>query len=263
MPSAILQVSHGLHHKAIRFNGTSWEAATTQLATHFAVSVDINNFLAYAQGETATVSGLFDDKGKILEVGRYYLLSSNGTLRNSVWGEPSIPLKQTVIQALTSTSVYVCMISAGGGGSGGPVEHDDTLNLNASGSSYQHIAEFQKSTVFGYRIPNTGFAVLDVVYFNTSTQAWVKAQANNSDTLSSPPAVITAVGEGLATVVASPIEVLVGTHGIPAGEERYLSATVAGGTSNTAPTAPNFVNVIYRVTSDTHIRILPYPALEA
>jgi len=259
MPSAISQASHGLHHKAIRFNGTSWEAATTQLATHFAVSVDTDNLLAYAQGETANVSGFYDDKGKILEAGRYYLLSSNGTLRNSVWGEPSISLKQTVIQALTSTSVYVCMISAGGGG-GGPVNHDDTLTLNASGSSYQHINEFQKSTVFGYRIPDTGFTVLDVVYFNTTTQAWVKAQANNSDTLSDPPAVITEVSGGFATVSTYPREILV-SNMLTGGRDYYLSGTLAGGLQSTIPIT-GYANVILKALSPSVIQLYPYPPYE-
>jgi len=74
----VSMASHGFNNDYVYNNGTTWLKAqansASTIATHFAINVDTNNFIAVSSGEIDTGS-ITDDLSNALVVGSYYFLS--------------------------------------------------------------------------------------------------------------------------------------------------------------------------------------------
>jgi len=99
--------------------------------------------------------------------------------------------------------------------------------------------------------PSHGFASLDAVYFDGSD--WLKAQANNTDTLAS--GIVVDVIDPNTFVYAQAGRFEVATTGLVPGNYYYLSETVAGGLSIDEP--PLSQPIVF-VETDTTIIVTPY-----
>jgi hypothetical protein len=119
----VSQSTHGFDNDFIYHNGTNWVKAQANdkqtCATHFAVSVDSDNFLAYCIGDIS-VSGMLDDAGVALSIGTKYYLSQTvaGKVTNV---EPTVGIIQFVMAVKDSGNITIAIdghrtVSGGGGG---------------------------------------------------------------------------------------------------------------------------------------------------
>lgn len=105
----VSQVAHGFITDFVYFNGTIWiKAIATDgatCATHYALRIDDDNFMAIPVGEVDIVT-LLDDLGNSLVIGEYYFLSQT-TAGKVVRIKPTTGIIQSVLKVNEATKISV------------------------------------------------------------------------------------------------------------------------------------------------------------
>lgn len=115
------QEGHGFDNSFIYNDGTTWiKAIATSddtIATHFAIALDTNNFIAIPIGEI-DFTGMTDDEDNVLIEGSLYYLSQ--TVEGKVAVKPTSGIVQPIFKVNNTTATVLIgqkEVTSGGGGS--------------------------------------------------------------------------------------------------------------------------------------------------
>lgn len=131
-----------------------------------------------------------------------------------------------------------------------------TLSASASSSSEANAHTFTDASLYGL----SAIAAGKIVYLNGSTWAYAQANAQGS---SAYAGVVQTVNAGVSTVVVQN-GLITGLSGLTAGTWYYLSDTVAGGYTSTAPTTPGtYQQRVFLALTTTTAWVCPFGGFQS